>query len=82
MTVLPRYSKVSLGASSLDWRLHVLLIFIKTFHEMLVRSFLLYDKTISSFLQLIGQVLSISEHALEKQLLSILMENLHKALQK
>ena len=82
MTVLPWYSKVSWGASSLVWRLHVLLILIKTFHEMLVKSLLLHDKTISSFLQLIGQVLSISEHALEKQLLSILMENLHKALQK
>ena len=39
-------------------------------------------KTISSLLDLIDHMLLISEYVLEKQLLLILMKNLHKALHK
>ena len=45
-------------------------------------SLLSRDKIIFFFLELIYHVLSISEYVLEKQLLSILMKNLHKVLHK
>ena len=41
-------------------------------------SLLSHDKTISSLLELVDHVLSISEYVLEKQLLLILMKNIHK----
>ena len=45
-------------------------------------SLLSRDKTTSFLLELIDRVLSISEHVLEKHLLSIFIKNLHKALHK
>ena len=56
----------------------------KTFTERCTNNSLLScDKTISSLLELVGHVLSISEYVFEKhQLLSILMKNLRKALHK
>ena len=55
----------------------------KTFTKRCTNNSLLSrDKTISSLLELIDHMLSISEYVLEKQLLSILMKNLHKSLHK
>ena len=45
-------------------------------------SLLSRDRSISSLLDLIGHVLLISENVLEKQLLLILMKNLHRELHK
>ena len=55
----------------------------KVYTERCTNSFLLSgDKIISSLLEVIDHVLSISKYVLEKQLLSILMKNVHKALHK
>ena len=50
LTVLPRYSKASWGASSLISRLHVLSILIKKFHETLLKYFFTITWQVNFFL--------------------------------
>ena len=81
LIVLPQYSKVTWGACFLISCHHMFSILIKTFMKRCTNNSLLSrGKTISSLLELKDHVLSISQYVLEKQLLSILMKNLHKAL--
>ena len=65
LVLLPWYSKVSKSAWYLISRLHMLSILIKTYTKRYTKNSLLScDKAISSLLELIDHVLSISEYIL------------------